>query len=132
MQPLVRDGDILLIEPLGSRSPKVGDVVLCRVQPEKVVVHRVVARRTDSHGTNYLVQGDQAFQPDGWMPVEQVIGRMVAIERFNRSLNMGNPIMRLLGMTAVLRSKSNFGRQGFLGRTTKLLKSLPILSLFLS
>lgn len=132
MRPLLRDGDTLLIKPLGSHLPIIGEVVLCNVHPERVIVHRVIGKRVIASRLEYLVHGDQALNPDGWISVEEILGRVVKIEREGKSLKMDHPAMKLLGLIAVMRSKWNIGRKGIFQKTGELLKRLPALSIFLS
>ena len=126
MQPLVRDGDILLDQPAGSRQVRVGDVVLCSSQAEHlIVVHRVMRKRLTRDGIRYLVQGDQVSQPDGWMTDEQVFGQLIAIDRNDLQIDMRHPKMRILSGLAVLRSRWQFGRQGWSYKTFSWIKRLP-------
>lgn len=132
MQPLVRDGDILLVKPLGERLPRVGDVVLCVTESSTVLVHRVIRRQLHSEGYRYLVQGDKVSQPDGWIPRTQIYGRVAAIEREGSEINIKNPVMRFISAMAVLRSRWHFGASAFSHQLIRLLKRVPIFSIFLT
>lgn len=131
MRPLVRDGDILLMEPLGARRIRIGDVVMSSVQPERIVVHRVVKCQLNNKATYYLLQGDQVSHADGWVQQEQIFGRLVAIDRGEQHIRMDHPVVKGLGLLAVLRSNTGIGR----GRTCRafrgFIKRLPVLSDYL-
>jgi hypothetical protein len=132
MRPLVRDGDILLVRPVQAGPLRVGDIILYRSQPERVLVHRVVRRFPGPDGWRYLVQGDQAQQPDGMIPQAQVYGRVAAIERAGRHINVQSPLMRFLGWLAVLRSRSNLGSGKWFRHASRLARRLPLFSTYLS
>ncbi len=132
MQPLVRDGDILLVKPLGERLPRVGDVVLCVTEPGMVLVHRVIRRQFCSDGYHFLVQGDQVSQPDGWIPRDRIYGRVASIEREGSRINMDSMEMRILSAMAVLRSRWHLGASAFSHHIIRLVKRVPIFSIFLT
>jgi len=86
MYPLVRDGDILDVWPVGSAGADVGDVVLYRSSGHGIVVHRVVGVRRLGKETVLLVKGDSVKTADPQVQESQVLGRVVNIERRGRRL----------------------------------------------
>jgi signal peptidase I len=132
MHPLVRNGDILMVDPVKSGKIRVGDVVLCTPAVGSVVVHRVIRTKKTRKATRYLVQGDQASQPDGWISQEQVTARLSAIERDGRQIDMYCFRMRILSWFAVLRSKWQVGHKGFSVHLVHMAKKLPIFTDLLS
>lgn len=135
MSPLLRDGDVVWVRPVEPGSVEVGDVVLCSPgdsPPGRVVVHRVVRRRTLSGGLSFVVQGDRVAQPDGMIPGAQVYGRVAAIEREGRQIEMDRPLVRLLGRLAVLRSRWNLVRGRWARPARQLVRRLPGLSRYLA
>jgi len=87
MAPFIRDGDVITISPLGIASPNVGDVVAF-VHPgsASLVVHRVVARRTEQ----VLMRGDAARSGyDGLVTPEDLLGRVTRVERGGRRVWLG-------------------------------------------
>jgi len=103
MQPLVRDGDVLLIKPVNPATIRPGEIVLFQSQRERVIVHRVLRKRVNHTGVAFLVQGDQAAQPDGWISQDHIFGRLVEITRGQRRIQLRQPAMRLLSWMAVQR-----------------------------
>ena len=132
MQPLVRDGDVLRIEPLDERLLKPGEVVLCSQRPGSVVVHRVVRRQAGPEGVRYTIQGDQVGQPDGTLPLAQIHGRLVSLERAGKVIHLQGLPASLLGWLAVLRSRSSLGRGQSLQFFKHLVRRLPVVSTFLT
>jgi hypothetical protein len=132
MQPLLRDGDVLLVQPMGSRPVQLGDVVLCSGEAGHVVVHRVVRRLAGPDSPLFTVQGDQLPRPDGALRGVQVYGRVVAIERSGAHIALDWPLMRMLSVLAVLRSRWNLGRLIWPPLVSRLVKRLPVLSRYLA
>ena len=132
MHPLLRDGDALLVKPLGVRPIRIGKVVLCSTQSMRVIVHRVLDRQSRPDGTYYLVQGDQAAKPDGWIPQGQIYGWVSAVDRGNTHINMLNPLMQLLGLIVVLRLRYHIGQGKIAHFASKLIRHLPAFSSILS
>jgi signal peptidase I len=126
MRPMVRDGDILLVQPVEAGRIRVGDVILCSSQVDRVVIHRALRRLSSPDGETFLVQGDQVVWPDGWIPQSQVYGRVAAIERAGVPIDMHSPAVRLLGWLAVLRSRGQLGRRRWSRFATQLARRLPV------
>lgn len=76
MWPSIRSGDIIKVSP-DTDDITVGDIILYRSRENTAVVHRVVKR--DSR--NILTRGDSSLDLD--MPIinEQVLGKVVEIEK---------------------------------------------------
>jgi signal peptidase I len=125
MQPLVRDGDILSVHPLEGNLPRVADIVLCRVPPGRILVHRVVRRWRDGQGWQYLLQGDRVAKPDGVFSRTQLLGRVMGIERSGRLFDTQHPQMKLLGWLVVVNSRWQLERLPGYTRLNRLLKRLP-------
>lgn len=132
MAPLVRDGDVLLVRPTDPSSVRIGDVVLCRSEQGRIVVHRVVSRLVGPDGHRFTVQGDAVSRPDEPIPGAQVYGRVVAIERDEAQIVMDRRGMRMLGWLAVLRSRWNRGRGRPCRLAARLLRKLPAFSEYLA
>lgn len=108
MTPMIRDGDVVTIVPIGGREPRVGEVVAC-VLPvsEKLVLHRVVARRPGG----WLLRGDNSRENDGAVAGEAIVGSVARVERDGRDVRVGvgssgaviarlsrSGVLRILGM----------------------------------
>jgi signal peptidase I len=132
MQPLLRDGDHLQVQPVEAERIRIGDVVLCSSQADRIVAHRVLRRLAGPDGYRFLVQGDQVILPDGWIPKSQVYGRVTMIERAGVYMDMNRPVMRALGLLAVLRSMGHFRRTWSFRSVWRLVKRLSIFVVYLS
>jgi signal peptidase len=90
MHPLVRDGDILDVQPISGTAPGAGEVILYRSRGHGIVVHRVVGMLTQEEEDFLLVKGDAARAPDPQVPASRVLGRVVSIERHGRRSSSGS------------------------------------------
>ena len=86
MCPMIENGDVLTVAPLGRGALSLGDVVEF-LHPGRggLRVHRVVGRRNGA----CLVQGDGMTEPDGWIPRENILGRVTEIIRRGRRIRFG-------------------------------------------
>ncbi|ACU38239.1 signal peptidase I [Actinosynnema mirum] len=74
MEPLVRPGDVVLLDPTPDREPLVGDVVVYSRSDAPSVTHRVVGRDDDGR---YRTRGDANPTPDAAsVAPEDVLGRV--------------------------------------------------------
>lgn len=126
MHPIVRDGDTLLIRPRQPESIGTGDVVLCETDAGQLLVHRVIRRRAEGDGIRFLVQGDQAARPDGWIPAVRVHGRLEEIERDGRRLDLTATTSRLLGLLLVLVHRMDLRRSKLASMVSGLIRRLPV------
>jgi signal peptidase I len=125
MSPLVRDGDVVLVQPVEAGSIRVGDLVFFSQEPGNIVVHRVIRKQAGPEGVQFTVQGDQVSRPDGVIPMSQVYGKVVAVDRQGVRIETDRPVMRILGWSMVLRSRWRFGRGRPYRLARLLLKKLP-------
>ena len=86
MFPFIRSGDVLTIAPVGDARLRPGDVAAARVAGSgRLAVHRIVASR----GRAYLFRGDNSSEADRWIPVADVLGVVVRVERRGRRVRLG-------------------------------------------
>lgn len=86
MYPFIKDGDVLTVAPVSDGRVRVGEVVAFRrLGTDRLSVHRIVGKA----GCNYLIQGDNNYQPDGLVPEANIIGRITNIERKGRAITFG-------------------------------------------
>jgi hypothetical protein len=88
MVPFLRDRDTLTIAPLANQPPRLGDVVAFSFPTEKgarLVVHRVVGRQ----GICLAVQGDGNGCTRETISPENILGRLVKVEREGKCVRVG-------------------------------------------
>ena len=90
MLPIFREGDRILVQRLKS-LPVRGDVLALR-QSKSLVAHRLLRLSYDSRGERTcLTQGDHALSPDPPIPIDQVAGLAVLLQRGPKVLRLDNP-----------------------------------------
>jgi signal peptidase I len=96
MRPFIQDGDILEVQPVGTLAVRRGDVVLCRQGGGRLVAHRVVHLSREDGRTTMVTWGDALTGPDAPISLEQVLGRVVVVERETKRLRLDARPQRLL------------------------------------
>lgn len=110
MWPFIRPGDRLLIEPLRSKQPRVGEVVLYQTLHGNLIAHRVVSvlppaptlpqKREEGHDRVCLhIRGDRLWAPLEPVHLYQLLGRVTAIERNHRRISLTATRRRLTALT---------------------------------
>jgi hypothetical protein len=86
MHPLIRDGDVITVSPLGEDSPGLGDVVaFVRGEIKKLVVHRVIRIKSNS----YFMKGDGSAGVDSPVPTASILGLVTRVERGRKRVFIG-------------------------------------------
>ena len=84
MRPFIHDGDIIEIQKLSLDTLKRGDVVFCRLQDGRLVVHRVIKTENDQ----LLIRGDALPYADGYIPRTSVIGVVNSLMRTGKHYSL--------------------------------------------
>jgi len=98
MRPFILDGEIVEIEPARPGQLKRGDVVLCRLEQDWLVLHRIVGLKGDAGKQKLVIQGDAMPLPDGAITPEQVLGRVAAVYRGERRRRVDEHFLFFLAM----------------------------------
>jgi hypothetical protein len=95
MLPLIRDGDRAIVAH-GCTGVRRGDVVVFR-HDGLLVAHRLLAIRRGDAGPVFISKGDNTSQFDPPLLADEILGRVVAIERHGRSMALDTAVWRALG-----------------------------------
>jgi signal peptidase len=81
MHPTIRHGDVITVGPVAPSNLKRGDIILYRCQ-SNCIAHRVV-RIEERYGREltFIVRGDASTSYDAPVKPEQVLGKVVCLER---------------------------------------------------
>ena len=105
MAPLIAAGDEIVVEQAGADRLRRGDIVLYTASGT-FHTHRLLARRRHGSAILLVTKGDAALNPDQPWREEQLLGKVVAIIRENRTIDLESgkwrAINRLLGVLAAL------------------------------
>jgi hypothetical protein len=95
MHPTIRDGEVLTVAPASGDTLAVGDVALCRVG-RRPTAHRVVSVQPSDDGRPVLhLRGDNLCSTDRPVRAEDVIGRVLTVNRDGRELPLDAPGRRV-------------------------------------
>ncbi|OGO04185.1 MAG: hypothetical protein A2Y73_05210 [Chloroflexi bacterium RBG_13_56_8] len=99
MRPLLRPGDHVWVEH-GGRRIRRGDVIVF-LQGDRLVAHRVLAYHVKADSWGFLTKGDRSPQFD--LPVQEscIFGRVVAVQRGNRTLSLDSSFLCVAGWLVV-------------------------------
>ena len=99
MSPCIRKGDLLMVRPIALEEASIGEIVAFRKEKSHNVLttHRVVNKGHD-HGQPYLMtQGDRNVYRDFPLFPQDVLGKVVGIERKGQVISLETPSYRLRG-----------------------------------
>ena len=98
MHPTIRHGDVITVEPVEPSNLKRGDIILYRLQND-FIAHRLVnIEKRNGCGLIFFLRGDASTTCDAPVKSEQVLGKVVRVERGNRRLDPYSRRVRLWSM----------------------------------
>jgi signal peptidase I len=90
MHPTIRHGDVITVEPVAPSRLKKGDIVLYRLHTG-FIAHRIVTiKERDGFGLTFLLRGDASTTCDTPVEPEQILGKVVCLERDHRIIDPNN------------------------------------------
>ncbi len=95
MLPLIKDGDSVLIRHT-REGIGVGSIVAFR-NDQKVIVHRVIKIEKGDGKTAFLTKGDFNLKTDHPFHEDMLIGKVIAINRGGRQINLDTTFWSVIG-----------------------------------
>ncbi len=87
MHPTILDGDLITVEPVAPAAVKQGDIILYRLG-RGVIAHRLIRIERRNGGVpHFILRGDAPGAPDEPVVVQQVLGKVVCVERGGRRID---------------------------------------------
>jgi len=104
MLPFIRTGDKIIIRP--EKKMNIGDIIVFK-RDDQMVCHRVVRVFGKDGIKYYQTRGDTHFSPDEPVTADQILGKVVRIERENvsfarRSLLLIHPALKFGRLNAIV------------------------------
>ena len=124
MHPTIRHGDVITVEPVEPSNLKGRDIILYRRQRD-FIAHRIVKiEERDGRGLTFIVRGDASVTCDSPVKPEQILGKVVCLERDHQIIDPYSLRIRLWSMLYLLlaRLKRNVFEK-FLPQSTKTMHS---------
>ena len=98
MRPFIRDGDFIVVSPIENSSIKTGDVVFYLTTENKVIVHRVIRKYKKKGRMTVLIKGDASFSSPEKVEIQNVLGKVVAVERNGRKKRLDTKFYQIKGL----------------------------------
>ena len=95
MLPAIHDGDHALVSH-GCAGVGPGDVIVFR-HGGTLIAHRVLRIERGDDGPTFVTKGDNAPQLDPPLNADEIVGRVLAIERGGRHTSLDTTTWRILG-----------------------------------
>jgi hypothetical protein len=109
MHPTIRHGDVITVEPVAPSNLKKGDIILYRFQ-NGLIAHRIVnIEEKNGCGLTFILRGDASVTDDAPVNPEQVLGKVVCLERGHRSIDPYSLKVRLGSMLYLWLARSKRG-----------------------
>jgi signal peptidase I len=86
MTPTINHNDVITVAPIDSFSIELGDILFIVSSNNELMVHRVIKIIFDETGLKFITKGDSLSVPDKQISVEQVLGKVTTIERYQCAL----------------------------------------------
>jgi len=93
MYPFVRTGDKLLIEPKSPAELSIGDIIFYQRATGIYIAHRLIKKISSA---TLITKGDNVDYYDVPVPIEQVLGRVVSIERDGRNKRLNSWLNKVI------------------------------------
>ncbi len=87
MVPAIHPGDVLSIQPVNLKEVSQGDIVVY-AREHMLVVHRIVRTSADAREPYLVTRGDRLLRDDTPIRADELLGRVVSVERKNRHVNV--------------------------------------------
>jgi signal peptidase len=98
MHPTIRHGDLITVEPAAPSNLKRGDIILYRFQ-NGLIAHRIVnIEERNGCGLAFILRGDACTSCDSPVKMQQILGKVVCLERDNRYIDPYSRRVRLWSM----------------------------------
>lgn len=96
MHPFIENGDILVVEPSNGAQAHIGDVIFYHRPDGRLIAHRLIRIQNQGDSVALITQGDSLRCPDPPLRPEQVLGRVIAVERDGRFLGLDSGLNKAM------------------------------------
>jgi signal peptidase I len=93
MYPTIKDGEAMTVEPVEACDVKRGDIILYKTAGSggSVIAHRVVrVNKSRGYVTSFVLRGDASETCDLPIAPEQVLGKVVSVERGGGTIDLAS------------------------------------------
>ncbi len=95
MKPFIMDGEVITVAPVAASSIRRGDIILYCFK-QTIIAHSVVRiKRGENKEPLFILRGDLSCSGDEPVRPQQVLGRVVSVERNRRSIDLNSTRARM-------------------------------------
>lgn len=106
MHPFIRNGEILIVEPITAKNLEIGNIVFFKTDLGSLIAHRMLGREDSG---NILTKGDFGHMRDSPVEPRNILGRVIAVEkRSGRQVNLDRGYNQLINQLLARTSILNF------------------------
>jgi len=98
MRPFIQDGDFITVSPVENSSVRIGDVVFYSTAENNTIVHRIIKKYKKNGRMTLVIKGDASFGSPEKVDMQNVLGKVVAIERNGRGEKLDTKLHRIIGL----------------------------------
>ncbi len=99
MSPSIKKGELLTVKPMALEEAEIGEIVAFRRDESQSVLttHRVIQKGKERGRRYILTQGDRNPYRDFPLSPQEVLGKVVGLERKGHVISLETPVYRLRG-----------------------------------
>lgn len=94
MRPSIYAGEWIVVRRAGAEEISVGDVVIYQSGPT-FIAHRVIRQRHQDGRVYFTVKGDAHLAAEGEIAAGEVVARVVALKKADKTIDLSRPRWRL-------------------------------------
>jgi signal peptidase I len=88
MNPTIKEGETIIIQPAAPSSVRKGDIILYNFE-RGFIAHRVVRiLRGKGDASSFIMRGDASDSSDCPVAAQQVLGKVISLERKGRIIDL--------------------------------------------
>lgn len=103
MRPSIYGGEWIVVRRAGAEEIGMGDVVIYQSGPV-FVAHRVIRKRQQDDRICFTMKGDAHLAAEGEIAAEEVVAKVVAMKKADKTIDLSRPRWRLANRLIALYS----------------------------
>ena len=97
MDPLIREGDVVLVKPIKKDDIMLGDILAFKQKDSQIITgHRLIKVTRFPDRVSYILQGDFSTSGADEIFYEDIIGKVVGLQRDDRVFAIDTLYERIL------------------------------------
>lgn len=94
MRPAIYGGEWVVVRRVSAEKVRIGDVVIYQAG-NVFVAHRVIRKRVQDGRVYFTVKGDAHLEAEGEIALEEIVAKVVALQKMDKRIDMDRPRWRL-------------------------------------